>query len=100
MAVFCSASVLTPLDLLANASRKPYFSTSKPRAAHHQFKPAAGNCHNSKSAAISDSLRVLEWDAVCDLVSSFAGTQLGRETVKVPPQNSKFHSLFSRLSVS
>ncbi|XP_038977057.1 endonuclease MutS2 isoform X2 [Phoenix dactylifera] len=35
-----------------------------------------------KSAAISDSLRLLEWDKVCDSVSSFAGTALGREATK------------------
>ncbi|XP_019054629.1 PREDICTED: uncharacterized protein LOC104605235 isoform X2 [Nelumbo nucifera] len=29
-----------------------------------------------------DSLRVLEWDQVCDSVASFAGTSLGREATK------------------
>lgn len=36
-----------------------------------------------KSAAVSDSLKLLEWDKVCDSVSFFAGTVLGREATKV-----------------
>ncbi|XP_020674530.1 uncharacterized protein LOC110093853 isoform X5 [Dendrobium catenatum] len=86
MAVFRSEVIVTlALNPLATNFRKPYFSPLKPRAAIQQLKPASGDGHkaqNSKSAAISDSLKLLEWDAVCDLVSSFAGTQLGRETVK------------------
>ncbi|XP_042489693.1 endonuclease MutS2 isoform X2 [Macadamia integrifolia] len=35
-----------------------------------------------KSAVLHDSLRVLEWDKVCDSVASFAGTPLGREATK------------------
>ncbi|KAL2317545.1 hypothetical protein Fmac_031421 [Flemingia macrophylla] len=31
-----------------------------------------------------DSLRVLEWDKLCDLVASFATTSLGRQALKVP----------------
>ncbi|KAL0923700.1 hypothetical protein M5K25_007767 [Dendrobium thyrsiflorum] len=87
MAVFRSEVIVTlSLNPLATTfRRRPYFSPLKPRAAIQQLKPASGDghkAHNSKSAAICDSLRLLEWDAVCDLVSSFAGTQLGRETVK------------------
>ncbi|KAG2391640.1 uncharacterized protein HKW66_Vig0125990 [Vigna angularis] len=39
-----------------------------------------------------DSLRVLEWDKLCDVVASFATTSLGRQALKVP-----FFSLFSYL---
>ncbi|KAJ4954954.1 hypothetical protein NE237_011737 [Protea cynaroides] len=35
-----------------------------------------------KSTVLHDSLRVLEWDKVCDFVASFAGTSLGREATK------------------
>ncbi|KAK8958055.1 hypothetical protein KSP39_PZI000727 [Platanthera zijinensis] len=66
---------------LVIAFRKPY-PLFKTRATLRQLKPAAGENNNSKSAAVSDSLRLLEWDKVCELVSSFAGTQLGRETSK------------------
>ncbi|KAK8963529.1 hypothetical protein KSP40_PGU005971 [Platanthera guangdongensis] len=61
--------------------RKPY-PLFKTCSTLRQLKPAAGENNNSKSAAVSDSLRLLEWDKVCELVSSFAGTQLGRETSK------------------
>lgn len=33
-------------------------------------------------SVVSDSLRVLEWDKVCDSVASFAGTSLGQQTTK------------------
>lgn len=36
-----------------------------------------------KSSVLQNSLRVLEWDKVCDSVASFAGTSLGREATKV-----------------
>ncbi|EFH42275.1 DNA mismatch repair muts family protein [Arabidopsis lyrata subsp. lyrata] len=36
----------------------------------------------SKSKSQTDSLRVLEWDKLCDVVASFARTSLGREATK------------------
>ncbi|KAL6127324.1 hypothetical protein ACLB2K_075365 [Fragaria x ananassa] len=38
--------------------------------------------HSSKSQVHYDSLRVLEWDKLCDSVSAFARTPLGREATK------------------
>ncbi|GAB2293906.1 hypothetical protein Dimus_028118 [Dionaea muscipula] len=35
-----------------------------------------------KTTVILNSLRVLEWDKLCDVVSSFAGTSLGRQATK------------------
>lgn len=32
---------------------------------------------------VMDSLRVLQWDQLCDCVASFAGTTLGKQTTKV-----------------
>ncbi|KAI9097744.1 hypothetical protein K1719_025515, partial [Acacia pycnantha] len=47
---------------------------------HHRLRqPLAA----SPSSIHYDSLRVLEWDKLCDLVASFATTSLGREAVKV-----------------
>ncbi|XP_065861465.1 uncharacterized protein [Euphorbia lathyris] len=41
------------------------------------------NSQRSNLSAIHyDSLRVLEWDKLCDLVASFAGTFSGREVIK------------------
>nr|VDD21632.1 unnamed protein product [Brassica oleracea] len=36
----------------------------------------------SKSKSQTDSLRVLEWDKLCDVVASFARTSLGRQATK------------------
>ncbi|XP_049935905.1 uncharacterized protein LOC116262476 isoform X2 [Nymphaea colorata] len=36
-----------------------------------------------ESEALLDSLRVLEWDKVCDSVAAFAGTSLGKEALLV-----------------
>ncbi|KAF7816605.1 endonuclease MutS2 isoform X1 [Senna tora] len=38
---------------------------------------------SSSSSIHYDSLRVLEWDKLCDLVASFASTSLGHEALKV-----------------
>ncbi|XAR52127.1 hypothetical protein NMG60_11020036 [Bertholletia excelsa] len=35
-----------------------------------------------KSSVVHDSLRLLEWDKLCDSVASFAGTSLGKEATK------------------
>ncbi|MCL7035746.1 hypothetical protein MKW94_011192 [Papaver nudicaule] len=39
-------------------------------------------CNHQRSSVLENSLRVLEWDKVCDSVASFAGTSLGREATK------------------
>lgn len=38
--------------------------------------------NQTKSSVHHDSLRVLEWDKLCDCVASFARTTLGREATK------------------
>lgn len=45
---------------------------------------------STKSQVHHDSLRVLEWDKLCDSVASFARTSLGREATKVV--TATFHS--------
>ncbi|XP_021601898.1 endonuclease MutS2 isoform X2 [Manihot esculenta] len=47
------------------------------------FLPQNNYLEQKKDGVHYDSLRVLEWDKLCDLVSSFAGTSLGREATKV-----------------
>lgn len=37
----------------------------------------------SASSAAVDTLRVLEWDKVCDSVAGFASTSIGKDAVKV-----------------
>ncbi|CAA2955843.1 endonuclease 2 [Olea europaea subsp. europaea] len=38
--------------------------------------------NDSQPSVILDSLRVLEWDQLCDTVASFAGTSLGKQATK------------------
>ncbi|MED6160234.1 hypothetical protein PIB30_049512 [Stylosanthes scabra] len=44
--------------------------------------PSSSSSSSSSSSIHYDSLRVLEWDKLCDLVASFATTSLGREALK------------------
>ncbi|KAF8379854.1 hypothetical protein HHK36_029303 [Tetracentron sinense] len=46
------------------------------------LKPLQPNSNDQKSSVLQDSLRLLEWDKVCDSVASFAGTSSGREATK------------------
>ncbi|KAL2457728.1 DNA-MISMATCH-REPAIR-2 domain-containing protein [Abeliophyllum distichum] len=38
--------------------------------------------NNTRPSVILDSLRVLQWDQLCDAVASFAGTSLGKQATK------------------
>lgn len=67
----------------------PIFLTLSPVTVTLQFKNRAFLNRYSISANLStksqvhhDSLRVLEWDKLCDSVASFARTSLGREATK------------------
>ncbi|XP_072955624.1 uncharacterized protein [Typha angustifolia] len=55
------------------------FAHFRPRLAPLRalYLPSAATC-----SVVNDSLKLLEWDKVCDAVSSFAGTVLGREATK------------------
>ncbi|CAN8248230.1 unnamed protein product [Cochlearia groenlandica] len=44
--------------------------------------PSSSLICKAKSQTHTDSLRVLEWDKLCDVVSSFARTSLGRQATK------------------
>ncbi|KAK3042031.1 hypothetical protein RJ639_001733 [Escallonia herrerae] len=63
------------------------FTTTRPskrfttQAFLNKPPPPLPNSTNHPSV-IHDSLRVLEWDKVCDSVASFAGTSLGQEATK------------------
>ncbi|KAM0946783.1 putative DNA mismatch repair protein MutS, core [Dioscorea sansibarensis] len=64
------------------ASPPRSYPQSTIRACIPQFQLRYGGAPPPKSAVVSDSLRLLEWDKVCDAVSSFAGTPLGQEATK------------------
>lgn len=53
-----------------------------------RFRLLAGSRRDSRravsaSSAAVDTLRVLEWDKVCDSVAGFASTSIGKDAVKV-----------------
>ncbi|CAN8243731.1 unnamed protein product [Cochlearia groenlandica] len=55
-----------------------FISSSSPPSS----SPSSLICR-AKSQTHIDSLRVLEWDKLCDVVASFARTSLGRQATKV-----------------
>ncbi|KAL3630745.1 hypothetical protein CASFOL_023729 [Castilleja foliolosa] len=75
-------------------------STSAARFIHFQFNGTPRNLFGKRLTAVAlavsgngssnrdhpsvvlDSLRVLQWDQLCDCVASFAGTSLGRQATK------------------
>ncbi|XP_028795773.1 uncharacterized protein LOC114751284 [Neltuma alba] len=67
----------TAISIAATSINFPI--TIKINKFHHRLRqPLAA----SSSSIHYSSLRVLEWDKLCDLVASFATTSLGREAVK------------------
>ncbi|XP_015069949.1 uncharacterized protein LOC107014530 [Solanum pennellii] len=48
----------------------------------HAFLNKALESSSDQPSVILDSLRVLEWDKLCDSVAAFAGTSLGKEALK------------------
>ncbi|KAG6753558.1 hypothetical protein POTOM_041536 [Populus tomentosa] len=89
---FChSAAAASDFPLTINVTRRPrhrlrknscsFSSTSSPFPSI-LTEPDDGNQKKSVNDARYSSLRILEWDKLCDLVSSFATTSLGREACK------------------
>ncbi|KAF2297238.1 hypothetical protein GH714_019817 [Hevea brasiliensis] len=59
------------------------YSFAKQIFCSNVFPPQNNYLEQKKLGVHYDSLRILEWDKLCDLVSSFAGTSLGREASKM-----------------
>ncbi|KAJ6672972.1 DNA MISMATCH REPAIR PROTEIN MUTS FAMILY MEMBER [Salix viminalis] len=88
---FCQSTAASDLPLTINITRRPrhrlrynscsFSSTSSPFPSI-LTAPDDDNQKKSDNDARYSSLRVLEWDKLCDLVSSFATTSLGREACK------------------
>lgn len=90
---FChsAAAAVSDFPLTINITRRPrhrlrknscsFYSTSSPFPSI-LTEPDDGNQKKSVNDARYSSLRILEWDKLCDLVSSFATTSLGREACK------------------
>ncbi|XP_031382995.1 uncharacterized protein LOC116197109 [Punica granatum] len=70
-----SVSVAFPGGLVRSTQLKFQAFLKQPSVARTDPVP-------NKSCAHGNSLRVLEWDKLCDSVASFAGTSLGRKATK------------------
>ncbi|XP_059304422.1 uncharacterized protein LOC132056304 isoform X2 [Lycium ferocissimum] len=58
------------------------FSRQSIRFKVHAFLNKPLDSNSNQPSVVLDSLRVLEWDKLCDSVASFAGTSLGKEALK------------------
>ncbi|WOL06224.1 hypothetical protein Cni_G14956 [Canna indica] len=71
-----------PISIFVSIAAAPRrLSRFRVRAQRAPLLLGPGNRHQRPSA-LSDSLKILEWDKVCDAVASFAGTALGRDATK------------------
>ncbi|XP_060204026.1 uncharacterized protein LOC132632204 isoform X2 [Lycium barbarum] len=85
--------MLLPVSLLPNSSASfstlafavpkiHSFSRHSIRFKVHAFLNKPLDSTSNQPSVLLDSLRVLEWDKLCDSVASFAGTSLGKEALK------------------
>ncbi|KAK9122435.1 hypothetical protein Syun_020052 [Stephania yunnanensis] len=79
-----SASLIfNPIKIFsATPSCSVRFRIIKTKAALKALESNSNDLAQTKSTIHRDSLRVLEWEKVCDCVASFAGTSLGKEALK------------------
>ncbi|GFZ16003.1 DNA mismatch repair protein MutS, type 2 [Actinidia rufa] len=76
---FISVTAVTGIISTGSSSRR--LAPFKTRAFLKKSLPSLPK-HIDKSSVIHDSLRLLEWDKLCDSVASFAGTSFGKEATK------------------
>ncbi|PSS04520.1 Endonuclease [Actinidia chinensis var. chinensis] len=76
---FISVTSVTGIISTGSSSRR--LAPFKTRAFLKKSLPSLPK-HIDKSSVIHDSLRLLEWDKLCDSVASFAGTSFGKEATK------------------
>lgn len=88
----CAAFGQSISTFTATKSRAIITSRSETRNVRFFSCSAVAISNDKKSKVIHDSLRVLQWDKLCDSVSSFARTSLGRQATQV---NSSFYLLFN-----
>ncbi|KAI3884208.1 hypothetical protein MKW92_006447 [Papaver armeniacum] len=82
-----SQMILSPPLYLSSTIRSNRYVSLRLKFGVQSFlKPLQSNSkeisNHQRSSVLENSLRVLEWDKVCDCVASFAGTSLGREATK------------------
>lgn len=69
----------------AQFSRSQFCNTLNYRGKALKAAAVSGNSsvNGDHPSVVLDSLRVLQWDQLCDCVASFAGTTLGKQATKV-----------------
>ncbi|VFQ72595.1 unnamed protein product [Cuscuta campestris] len=80
-----SVSARQPLRsflVLPRVSHRNSTFRKSPRLKSRAFLLKSSSCFCDQPSVALDSLRILEWDKVCDAVASFAGTSLGKEATK------------------
>ncbi|KAJ4726784.1 putative DNA mismatch repair protein MutS [Melia azedarach] len=78
----CAAFGQSISTFTATKSRAIITSRSETRNVRFFSCSAVAISNDKKSKVIHDSLRVLQWDKLCDSVSSFARTSLGRQATQ------------------
>ncbi|XP_064960621.1 uncharacterized protein LOC135610258 isoform X6 [Musa acuminata AAA Group] len=85
--MFVASFTRSPIPLCSTTSSSSVVAASRlsrlrGRPCAHS-RPLLGPVdRSSKASALSDSLKILEWDKLCDAVASYAGTALGRDATK------------------
>nr|GMC96473.1 endonuclease MutS2 [Ipomoea batatas] len=81
----CSAAI-TASTFSVPASKRVFHCRSTHRKSLRfevrAFLQKSPSSLSDQPSVVLDSLRILEWDKVCDAVASFAGTSLGKEATK------------------
>ncbi|CDY28796.1 BnaA02g09880D [Brassica napus] len=77
---FCNCALLVRRNSVGNRNRLNLSFISSSSSSSSSSAPTL--ICRSKSKSQTDSLRVLEWDKLCDVVASFARTSLGRQATK------------------
>ena len=79
---------------------RPIFVILSVASTPERFKNGGVLKQSQKPSVLHQTLRVLEWDKLCNSVSSFASTSLGRESIRVSSLSPFKFSSFSAVICS
>lgn len=81
--LFGNSIITTRKSVIRVGATTTNYHCSSRFKSHAFLKPSISVSNQAKnSSVLLDSLRILEWDKLCDSVASFAGTPLGRQATK------------------
>ncbi|XP_031095380.1 uncharacterized protein LOC115999664 isoform X5 [Ipomoea triloba] len=81
----CSAAITASTFSVPASNRVFHFRSTHLKSLRFEvraFLQKSSPSLSDQPSVVLDSLRILEWDKVCDVVASFAGTSLGKEATK------------------